>query len=475
MTVDLELCYRGAGELAALIRERRLSPVEAVSNALARIGQVNPALNCFCFVWHEPALARAREAEAQLMRGGSLPPLLGVPIAFKDLTPTKGQRTTLGSRAFEHWLPEQDAIVVEKLTAAGAIVVGKTTTPEFAHAGLTESPLWGITRNPWDPARTPGGSSGGAGVAVASGCVPLAEGSDMGGSVRIPASLCGTVGLKPSFGRIPFEILPSQFDWLNHFGPLARSVDDAALFLQYAQGPDDRDIASLPCPVDFSAGVPRSAQGLRLAISEDLGFFAVEPQVARRFQAAVAALRQAGAEIEPVALPWTAELVDRWYDLWKVFMAGYFGHLLPEWRDRLDPTLVRLVEAGHLLGAVEVQRIQHLQTRMWRQLQPILARCHALLSPTCAITAPAVGQTDEALMGFTPDGKMKSLDMTAIFNLVSPCPALSVPAGLAEDGLPVGLQIVARRHDDLLALRIGAALEDAIGGFRRPPAFEPAA
>ncbi len=194
--------------MARLVRSKELSPVDLVRNALARIDEVNPALNCFCFSFPEEALEKARASEAAVTAGGDLGPLHGVPFAIKDLTPTRGKRTTLGSYVYEDWVPDFDAVVVQRMTAAGGIMVGKTTTPEFAHSGFCHSPLWGVTRNPWNPKRTPGGSSGGSGAAVASGCVPLAEGSDMGGSVRIPAALCGIVGLKPSFGRIPFEILP---------------------------------------------------------------------------------------------------------------------------------------------------------------------------------------------------------------------------------------------------------------------------
>ncbi len=468
MTADLDLCFREAGELAALIRARQLSPVEVVQNSLRRIAAVNPALNCFCFVWEAEALAAARAAEARLMQGGELPPLLGVPIAFKDITPTKGHRTTLGSRAFEHNVPQRDAIVVERLTAAGAIVVGKTTTPEFAFASFTQSPLWGVTRNPWDPSRSPGGSSGGSGAAVASGCVPFAEGSDMGGSIRIPAALCGVVGLKPSFGRIPFEVLPSQLDTLNHFGPLARSVADAALFLRHAAGPDERDLSSNPQLLDWSQPLRRDVKGLRLAVSGDLGFYAVDPAVTAAFRDGVERLRQAGATIEEVALPWTRELVDRWNDLWKVFMAAYFGHLLPEWQDRLDPQIVRIIEGGFALEAVPVKRIEVIRSQMWQSLQPILARCDALLCPTCAVPAPSADLTDDDVYGEAPGGRYRAVDMTSPFNLVSQCPALSVPCGLA-DGMPVGLQVVARRFADLTALRIGAALEEARGPYPRAP------
>ena len=180
------------------------------------------------------------------MRASRWARLHGLPIAIKDLTPTPGKTTTLGSKVFEHWAPDHDAPIVERLLGAGAILVGKTTTPEFAHSGFTQSPLWGISRNPWNPERTPGGSSGGSAAAVATGCVALAEGSDAGGSVRIPAAMCGCVGLKPSLGRIPLAILPTVFEQYCHFGPLARTIDDAALFLSVTEGPDERDILSLP-------------------------------------------------------------------------------------------------------------------------------------------------------------------------------------------------------------------------------------
>ncbi len=281
-----DLTYASATGLAPRIAGKEISPVEVIEAALARIEVVNPTLNCFCFVYPEEARARAEAAERQVMAGDPLGPLHGVPIAIKDLTPTKGKRTTLGSHVYEHWVPDFDAVVVERLLAAGAILVGKTTTPEFAHAGFTESPLWGVTRNPWNPERTPGGSSGGSGAAVASGCVPLAEGTDMGGSVRIPAADCGVVGLKPSLGRIPMDILPSLFDNISHFGPLARTVDDAALFLSVAQGPDDRDIQSIASPVALPLPCPGDVRGLSLALCPDLGCHRLDPEVEANTRAA---------------------------------------------------------------------------------------------------------------------------------------------------------------------------------------------
>ncbi len=468
--VDLTLAYQTATETARAIRDRALSPVEVVENSLARIDEVNPKLNAFCFVYADEALARARAAEDAVMKGADLGPLHGVPVAIKDLTPTRGKRTTMGSRVYEHWVPERDAVVVEKLLAAGAILIGKTTTPEFAYSSFTESPLWGVTRNPWDPNRSPGGSSGGAGVAVATGCVPLAEGSDMGGSVRIPAALCGVVGLKPSFGRIPFEILPSQFDSLSHFGPLARSVDDAALFLAVTQGPDERDIQTLSPPLDIALPLAGDLKGRRLAFSLDLGYYALDDDVAANTRAAVEALRDAGAEIEEVALPWTREISDAWLAHWGVYLATFFGQHLDEWRDRMDPGVVALMEAGLAMDAVSFKRLEFVRTRQWRTLAPILERCDALLCPTMALPAQPVDADDSAFGHSDADGRYCGYDMTDLFNFVSQCPALTVPSGFTRDGLPTGLQIVGRRYDDLGALEIGKAFERIRPwNGRRPP------
>ena len=458
---DLDLCYLPASEMARRIREGKLSPVDLVDNAIERIAEVNPALNCFCFVYPEEARAKAKAAHEAVKSGKPLGPLHGVPFAIKDLTPTKGKRTTLGSYAYEHWVPGEDAPIVEALDKAGGIMVGKTTTPEFAYSSFTESPLWGITRNPWDRTRTPGGSSGGSGAAVSCGAVPLAEGSDMGGSVRIPASFCGIVGLKPSFGRIPFTILPSQFDSISHFGPLARTVDDAALFLDATQGPDERDIQSLKPRLDIPKPLGGDIRGWRLALALDLGFFFIDPEVEEAVRRAAAALAVQGAIIEEVDLGWTKEMNDAWGLHWGVYLASFFGHKLAEFRAKMDPNVVRLIEAGLAMNAVDFKRIEFLRTDMWHKLSPILQRCHALLCPTMAHPAPKVGGKDTEYDWVDEQGRFHGLDVTSVFNFVSQCPALSVPAGFTEGGLPIGLQIVARRYEDLTALNIGKALEMA--------------
>jgi Asp-tRNA(Asn)/Glu-tRNA(Gln) amidotransferase A subunit family amidase len=399
--------------------------------------------------------------------------LHGVPVAIKDMTPTKGKRTTMGSYAFEHFVPDESALIVERLLGAGAIMVGKTTTPEFAYSSFTESPLWGVTRNPWDLERTPGGSSGGSGAAVASGCVPLAEGTDMGGSVRIPAAWCGLVGLKPSYGRIPLDFLPTQFDTIHHFGPLARTIEDARLFLSVAQGQDARDIMSAVPPIDLSGPAGDSVEGLRLALDVDLGHYAIASEVETAVRESAESLANAGALVEEVDIGWTRELADAWVDHWGVYLAAIFGDKLDEFREQMDPRVVRLMDAGFALGAVDFKRIEFLRTQAWKQLAPILERFDALLCPTMSQVARPVGEDDFIWYRDRGDGLYHGLDMTCQFNFVSQCPALSVPAGWTEDGLPIGLQIVARRYRDDQALRIGTALErQRPWADRRPPDLE---
>ena len=468
---DLDLCYTPASELARRIRAREMSPVEIVANSLARIEEVNPALNCFCFTFPEEALAKAAEAEKAVKRGDALGPLHGVPIAIKDFTPTRGKTTTMGSKVYADWVPEEDAQIVKDLTRAGAIMVGKTTTPEFAHAGFTHSPLWGVTRNPWDTARTPGGSSGGSGAAVASGCVPLAEGSDMGGSVRIPASCCGIVGLKPSLGRIPMTVLPTVFDNISHFGPLARTIDDAATFLAAAQGPFERDIMSLQTPLDIDLPVGGDVRGLRIALDMDLGYYAVDDEVAANVEACAAALREAGAVVEEVDLGWTRDMTDAWNVYWEVYLAAFFEQHLDTRRDDLDPTIAAMFDAARKVDAITLKRLEFVRTRQWLSLCDVFDRYDALICPTNPIPAPPADARDGELYGETTAGKMRSTAMTEVFNNVAQCPALSVPAGWTKGGLPTGLQIVGHRFDDLMTLRIGAAIERLRPWADRRPAI----
>ena len=470
--VDLDLCYTPATELIRRYRARELSPVEVVRNSLERIEAVNGILNCFCFTYPEEALQKARAAEA-LITSGKGRPLEGVPLAIKDFTPTRGKVTTRGSRLLEDWVPDWNPVLMERLEAAGAILVGKTTTPEFATSGFTDSPLWGITRNPWDPSRTPGGSSGGSGAAVASGCVPFAEGTDMGGSVRIPAALCGIVGLKPSLGRIPMDIIDTVYCSISHFGPLARTIDDTSLFLDVVQGEHHSDIQSLPrCQLEYP--VPGNVEGMKFALDVTLGFCAVEPGVEANLLATAQALRDAGAVVEEVELGWDAKIVSMWEGTWAIFMAAAYDNLtdvpLDENRERMSQGLVRLIEQGRKIDATSARKWEFERSKYWQKLGAVLQDYHALLCPTMAITAPPVEMRDWDFAATDEHGMLKCMDMTSPFNYMAQCPALSVPSGFTN-GLPTAMQIVTRPRDDGLVLQIGAAVEQVQPWARKLPGF----
>lgn len=447
--------------MAAAVRDGRLRPSQLVARSLERAEQI-AGLNAFVLLDGEGAMAAAQAADRRAAAGDpDLGPLHGIPVAIKDFTPTRGHLTTRGSWSTGDWVPQADPVIVQRLKAAGAIVIGKTTTPEFAHAGYTHSPRWGVTRNPHDPRRTPGGSSGGSGCAVATGCVALAEGTDMGGSVRIPAALCGVVGLKPSLGRIPMDILPTVFDNLSHFGPIAACVDDAALFLSVTEGPDDADISSQPATDPVAVPVaPAPARELRLALSMDLGYYAVDAQVAARVEAAAEALAQAGATVERVALPWTRAVNDTWLQLWGVALAAAWGDLAREHRASMDPALLALMDGARSVAAVDYKRSENFRTRLWHELRAILGHYDALLCPTSAVPAPLLDTAESDFGHDTRDGRYRGYDLCSPFNLVAQCPVISVPVGSAG-GLPVGLQIVGRRFADRKVLEIAKALEQA--------------
>ncbi len=469
---DLDLCYTPATELARMYRANEISPVEVIQNSLNRINEVNPALNCLCFTYPDEAMNKAKAAE-QALAAGNARPLEGIPMAIKDFTPTKGKVTTRGSKLLEDWVPDWSPALVERLEAAGAIMVGKTATPEFATSGFTDSPLWGITRNPWDTSRTTGGSSGGSGAAVASGCVPFAEGTDMGGSVRIPAALCGIVGHKPTIGRIPMDIIDTAYCNISHFGPLARTVGDAALFLDTVQGEHPSDIQSLP-RCELSIPVPTDVKGMSFALDINLGFCAVDPGVEANLRATADALREAGATIEEVSLGWDSRLVDMWYGTWGIFMAAAYDNTtdvpLDENRERMSKGLVDLIDMGRKIDAVTARKWEFERTKYWHKLAAVLEKHHALLCPTMAIPAPPVEVRDWDFVGVNEQGLLNTMDMTGVFNYMAQCPVLSVPSGFTG-GLPTATQIVARRWDDALALRIGAAIEKTMPWATARPAI----
>ena len=453
-----ELCWMEATELAALVRKKEVSPVEIVEAVLGRIEKVNPRLNAYVTVTAAEARAQARAAERALTRRSArLGPLHGVPFSVKDLVITKGVRTTFGTPLFRDNVPAEDAPIVERMKAAGAIMLGKTNTPTFGWLGATHNLLFGPTRNPWDLERTPGGSSGGASAAVAAGLGPLAVGTDGGGSIRIPASCAGIVGFKPSFGRIPVH--PPSGAWsLSHVGPMTRTVADAALMLRVCAGPDERDQYSLPAErVEYGKALRGPVKGLRVAWSDDLGFAeAVHPEVRTVCARAARAFRELGCRLEAVDARWPSPK-DCWEQIFCGGIATRLAPFLPR-RDEIEPGLVRIIEGT--LANPPTRYVQAWFDRLAWAEHPrrLFATYDLLVTPTIACPPFEVGLDNPAEIAGTPITPYGWIPFTFPFNITGN-PAVSVPAGFTRDGLPIGLQIVGRRFDDAGVLRAAAAFE----------------
>ncbi|PYM15379.1 MAG: amidase [Candidatus Rokuibacteriota bacterium] len=465
-----ELCFTSAVDLAAAIRARRLSPVEVTTAVLARIDKINPVVNAYCTVVADRALDEARRAEAAVAKGERLGPLHGVPISFKDLTPTAGIRTTFGSKAFEHNVPNEDALVVERARAAGAVVIGKTNTPEFGCKGATDNLIFGHTRNPWNRDRVAGGSSGGAAAAVAAGLAPIAEGSDLAGSIRIPASACGVVGFKPSLGRIPRWPMINGYTGMSHLGPITRTVRDAALLMTVWAGPDERDPQSLPATgEDFGRAIDTGVKGLRAALSLDLGFAAVDQEVRRIVAAAAKSLTGLGVSVDEAHPGFDGGVEALFMDLTAPIRAAAMAPLLPTWREQMDPMLLLRLDRATTMTAVDSEQATHRRTALWQTVRRFFERYDLLLTPTLATAAFPIGRVyPDEIDGRPVTNGLQWFPFTYPFNLTGQ-PAITVPCGFTSDGLPVGLQIVGRRYADLTVLRAARAFELASPWTERRP------
>ena len=467
-----DLCFIPAGELVRLYRARKTSPLEVMQAVLARIDAVNPAVNAYVTVARESALAEARRATRALRRkGAALPPLHGVPVSIKDLTATKGIRTTWGSLVYQDHVPDKDDLVVERLKAAGAIVVGKTNTPEFGAGGNTFNALFGATRNPWNTELTSGGSSGGAAAAVACGMGPIAQGTDLGGSVRVPASFCGVVGLRPSPGLVPAYPRVLAWDTLSVTGPLARTVADVALMLSAMAGRDDR--APISYDVDtsqFTRAVKAPAiKGWRIAWSRDLhGLLPVDDEIAEVAEGATRVLQRLGAKLETAA-PDFSGMKDIVRGTRAMTMVALQLDKLPGWRERLQKDLVRDIEQGLSRSARDVAHGEVLRSALWQRLREFMAARELLVLPTVAIPPfPVALLYPTEINGKTLDDYFEWFYLTYAITLTG-LPAISVPCGFTRSGLPVGLQIVGRRRQEAAVLRAAAALEAAAPWDSRVP------
>jgi amidase len=482
---DRDLCFTPAADLVRLYRARRASPLEVVQAVLARIDAVNPEVNAYVTLAREEALRAARRATTALRRGATLSPLHGVPVSIKDLAPTRGIRTTWGSAIFEHHVPDADALPVERLRAAGAIVLGKTNTPEFGAGGNTFNAVFGATRNPWNPALTCGGSSGGAAVALATGMGPLAHGTDLGGSLRTPAAFCGVVGFRTTPGLVPTYPRDLAWDTLSVTGPMARTVGDTALMLSVMAGPDDR--APLSYDVDvgtFLAAVRRPAiRGWRVAWTPDLdGLIPVDGEVARVAEGATRVFRALGARVTADA-PAFAELNEVVLGTRGLSMVALHADRLPRWRDRMQPGLVWNIEQGLALSAREIARAERLRTVLWERVRRFMERYDLLVLPTAAVKPFPVEQPYPTEIDGKPLENYTQWFFLTYAISVTGLPVVSVPAGFTADGLPVGIQIVGRRRQEAAVLRAAAAFEAAAPWAdrippvvrRAGPAREPAA
>ncbi len=468
------LCAMPATELAAAIRTKEISPVEATEAVLGRIEALNPSINAVVTVTDDVARKTAREAEAAVMRGDELGPLHGVPYTLKDLTATKGIRTTFGSKLFEHVVPTEDALVAQRMKEAGGVLVGKTNTPDEGCKGVTDNLVFGITRNPWALDRTPGGSSGGASAAVAAGMAPLAEGSDFAGSIRIPAAFCGLFGLKPSDGRIP--TVPNNMLWhavTYCYGPITRTVADGALMLDVLSGPDDRDPRSLADgPHDFSATVAgeQSLAGKRIGWSRDLGFVPVEPEVTAACAEAVAAFEAMGCEVEEITTDFSDE-VEPYALLNSNRRGALIDPYLPERADDVDPLMIWRAEAARARTATDAAVAEMAQAEIYQRVRDLLQRYDLLLVPTTPTPPFPIGDDfPQEIAGQRIDSPFQQLPFTSLFNMTGH-PVASVPASWTPDGLPVGIQIVGPWRDDEAVLRAAAAYEQARPWADRWPAL----
>ena len=457
-----ELHFKPATELRRLIHSREVSIVELTDMFNRRIEEFNPRLNAYLAVCPDQAMDQAREAQDAVQRGEDLGPLHGIPVSVKDLEMTKGIPTTSGSALFKDRTPDLDSVVVERLRRAGAIILGKTNTPEFGLSGTTENRLGDACRNPWNTDCTPGGSSGGAGAALAAGLCTLATGSDGGGSIRIPASFSGVFGIKPSQGRVP-RYGGYGTGSANHFsqsGPMSRTVADTALLLQVMAGADPRDPTTMrDAPPDFSAGLGQGVRGWRVAWSADLGYAAVDPEVAAITRQAAWVFEELGADVQETSLT----LEDPFQAFWDVFAtASYtsYSHLLDQHRDDFTDYGLRSMEHGASVTGAALSRALLRVDQLRRQMETFFDDYDLLITPTMAVPAFPIGQRPAEIGGRQVEPFWGFLPFTYPINMTGQT-ASSVPCGFSGLGMPIGLHLVGAKGNEVRVLQASAAFEQA--------------
>lgn len=457
-----DLCFKEAVELARMMREREVSATEVMAAFLSQIERVNPKVNAICtFIGAEAALEAASEADEKLAAGEPVGTLHGLPHAVKDLALTAGVRTTFGSPIYKDFIPVEDALFVERLREAGAIIIGKTNTPEFGAGSQTFNQVFGATRNPYDPTKTCGGSSGGAAVALACGMLPLADGSDLGGSLRNPASFCNVVGFRPSPGRVPSLPAPMACNTLAVEGPMARSVQDVALLLSVMAGPDDRAPISInETGTIFLRRLQRDFKGARVAWSRDLGRYSVEPVVNQVCDRARSVFVDLGCEVDDGEPDFSdADEIFQTLRAWS--FAQTRGDEFNLHRSLLKETVVWNIEQGLILSGLDIARAETKRTQLCLRVREFMERYEFLVLPVSQV-APFPVEVE--WVREINDVKMESyIDWMATCYAITltGLPAISVPCGFTNDRLPVGLQIVGRLERDFDVLQLAFAFEQA--------------
>jgi aspartyl-tRNA(Asn)/glutamyl-tRNA(Gln) amidotransferase subunit A len=459
----------GVADLARRIAAREVSTVEITRRCLERISALDPTLRAFITVAAETALEEARRAEAQVTAGGPLGPLHGVPVGLKDLFETRGLRTTGGSKILADFVPDRDATVVARLRAAGAVVLGKLNMHEFAFGPEGVNDHYGTTRNPWDVRRLAGGSSSGSAVAVAADMVAAALGSDTGGSVRIPAALCGVTGLKPTYGRVSRAgVLPLAWT-MDHVGPMARTAEDCARLLTVIAGFDPADPTTSRRPVpDYTGALTGDVRGVRVGLLE--GFFVDEtdPEVRAAVETAARALESLGAVVDRAKLESARDVAAAAFAIVGSEALAYHAAWLRTRPQDYQADVRERLQMGVVIGGAHYVRAQQWRARLRTEVDRALERFDVLLAPTTPCTAPRLGETEAVIGGRRTDVRSALLRLTRPFNLTGH-PACSLPCGLTPDGLPVGMQIVGRAFDEATVLRVADAYQRASDWHRRRP------
>ena len=457
-----ELAFAPGYQLRGLLDSREVSSVELTEMFLGRIEELNPILNAFLTVCGEEAVASARQADERIGRGDGVGPLLGIPVSIKDLEVTKGIRSTMGSLAYRDYVPKIDSITSERVRRSGAVILGKTNTPEFGLLGTTENRLGDACRNPWNTDRTSGGSSGGAAAALVSGLCTLATGSDGGGSIRIPASFCGVYGIKPTLGRVAKYggVGNASPNFTSQSGPLARNVRDAATLLQALAGYDSRDMTAMrEEPPDFVAAVAQSLEGLRVAWSVDLGYAAVDAEVARIAAEGARVFEDLGCVVEEPQIS-LQHPIEYFMTIFSTGAYVSYKDLYEQKRGLLTNYVRGNLALGESTTGEEFVKAMLAYQRVRSQADDIMEEYDLLLTPTMSVPAFQVGQFPRVIDGQSVDPRLGYMPYTPVFNLTGQ-PAASVPCGFTEDGMPIGLHIVGRRGEEKTVLRASAAFEEA--------------